>query len=179
MLKDHLEELVKVLDIDDDFITRVAKNITYVLKNGKKLLICGNGGSCAEAQHMATEFVGRYRKNRKGYPAIALSSSTDLTALSNDYGVDNIFARQVEALGNKGDCLIVFSTSGNSQNILTAIAYGKSYGLHTLAFLGKNKCYAKDFADLTFYIESDKTAIIQEAHQILVHEICEIVDKDL
>lgn len=149
-------------------------------KNGNKILIAGNGGSAADAQHFAAEFVGRYKKERKGYPALALTTDTScLTAWANDYDYETVFSRQVEALGKSGDIFVGISTSGNSKNILRAIEKAKNLGLHTVAILGKDGGIIKNIADITLLVPSNNTPRIQEAHIMLIHIICEEVEKDL
>ncbi|WP_293443675.1 D-sedoheptulose 7-phosphate isomerase [Persephonella sp.] len=147
------------------------------LKIGNKVLICGNGGSAADAQHFAAEIVGRFEKERKGYPAIALTTDTSaLTAIGNDYGFEHIFSRQVEALGKKGDILIGISTSGNSQNVINAVKVAKNMGIFTVGFLGKDGGKLKEIVDTAFIVNHQKTARIQEVHLTLEHAICNIID---
>lgn len=147
------------------------------LSMGNKILICGNGGSAADAQHFAAEIVGRFEKERKGYPAIALTTDTSaLTAIGNDYGFEHIFSRQVEALGKKGDILIGISTSGNSQNVIKAVEAAKDMGIFTVGFLGKDGGKLKDIVDTAFIVNHQKTARIQEVHLTLEHAICNIID---
>ena len=147
------------------------------LSMGNKVLICGNGGSAADAQHFAAEIVGRFEKERKGYPAIALTTDTSaLTAIGNDYGFEHIFSRQVEALGKKGDILIGISTSGNSQNVIKAVEVAKDMGIFTVGFLGKNGGKLKEIVDTAFIVNHQKTARIQEVHLTLEHAICNIID---
>ena len=147
------------------------------LRMGNKVLICGNGGSAADAQHFAAEIVGRFEKERKGYPAIALTTDTSaLTAIGNDYGFEHIFSRQVEALGRKGDILIGISTSGNSQNVINAVEVAKDLGIFTVGFLGKDGGKLKNIVDTAFVVNHQKTARIQEVHLTLEHAICNIID---
>ncbi len=147
------------------------------LNMGNKVLICGNGGSAADAQHFAAEIVGRFEKERKGYPAIALTTDTSaLTAIGNDYGFEHIFSRQVEALGKKGDILIGISTSGNSQNVIKAVEVAKGIGIFTVGFLGKDGGKLKEIVDTAFIVNHQKTARIQEVHLTLEHAICNIID---
>lgn len=141
-----------------------------------KVLLAGNGGSAADAIHLAEELMVRYQKPRKALAAIALLDGAALTCAGNDFGFDNIFSRQVEALGNRGDILVVFSTSGNSPNILRAIEQAKSQGLVTAAFLGRDGGKARGLCDIELIIQSDATARIQEAHQVLYHVLCEWID---
>ncbi len=147
------------------------------LKNGNKVLICGNGGSAADSQHFAAEIVGRFEAERKGFPAIALTTDTSaLTAIGNDYGFDKVFSRQVEALGEKGDILIGISTSGNSPNVIEAVKTGARLGMFTVGFLGKDGGKLKDLVDKAFIVRHSSTARIQEVHLVLEHTLCKIID---
>jgi D-sedoheptulose 7-phosphate isomerase len=147
------------------------------LKMGYKVLICGNGGSAADSQHFAAEIVGRFEKERKGFPAIALTTDTSaLTAIGNDYGFEHIFSRQVEALGQKGDILIGISTSGNSVNVIKAVEKAKELNMFTVGFLGKDGGKLKNIVDKAFIVRSDNIARIQEVHLTLEHAICKIID---
>ena len=166
----------KTLDALSTVISRVKK----CYADGNKILIAGNGGSAADAQHFAAEIVGRYKKERKGYPAIALTTDTSiLTAIANDYNFDVIFERQVEALGEKGDIFFALSTSGNSKNVIEGLKKAHAVGLTTVALSGRGGGKASALADVSIVIPSDETARIQEAHIMLVHIICEEVEKDL
>ena len=161
-------------------LINVVNIITNCVKNGGKVLICGNGGSAADSQHFAAELVGRFKLERKGLPAIALTTDTSvLTCMGNDYGYDSIFSRQVEALGNKGDVLIGFSTSGNSNNVITAIEEGKKKGLITIGFLGKDGGKLKDMVDVDLTFNYSETARTQEHHLMTYHLICEFVEKEM
>ncbi len=147
------------------------------LKNGNKVLICGNGGSAADSQHFAAEIVGRFEAERKAYPAIALTTDTSaLTAIGNDYGFEKVFSRQVEGLGQKGDILIGISTSGNSQNVIEAVKVAKEMGIFTVGFLGKDGGKLKDLVDKSFIVFHKSTARIQEVHLVLEHSLCKIID---
>lgn len=159
---------------------KVVKVINKCLKSGHKVLICGNGGSAADSQHFAAELVGRFKLERKGLPAIALTTdSSVLTCMGNDYGYDSIFRRQVEALGKKGDVLIGFSTSGNSKNVIDAIDEGKKNGLITIGFLGKDGGKLKKMVDYDFTFNYSETARVQEHHLMTYHLICEFVEKEM
>jgi D-sedoheptulose 7-phosphate isomerase len=142
-----------------------------------KVLTAGNGGSAADAIHLAEELVVRFHKPRRALAAIALCDSGNLTCAANDLGFDEVFARQVEALGNRGDVLIVFTTSGNSPNIIRAIETAKAGGLKTVAFIGKSGGKAKGHCDFEFLVPSQNTARVQEAHLVLYHALCEWIDE--
>ncbi len=150
------------------------------LRSGGKLLICGNGGSAAEAQHLAGELVGRYKGERRGLPAIALGAdSAIVTCIGNDYCFEDVFARQIQALGRSGDVLIVFTTSGDSPNVLRALATGREEGLKSIAFLGRDGGKAKDLADLVLLVRHHDTARAQEAHQFLLHCLMDGIEDGL
>ena len=143
-------------------------------------MLMGNGGSAADAQHIAAELVGRFKKERKAMPALALTVDTSsLTALGNDYGFDTIFERQVEALANKNDTVIGISTSGNSENIIRAVNKANSIGAFTIGLLGNDGGKLKDAVNLPIIIPSNDTARIQEVHITIGHIICEIIEEDL
>ena len=152
------------------------------LKNGKKLLLCGNGGSAADSQHIAAEFIIRlsHDLNRPAIPAIALTTDTSiLTAGGNDIGYENVFARTVEGLGNEGDILIAISTSGNSENVIKAVDTAKSKGMKIIGFLGGRGGKLKDLVDVAVIIPSPSTGRIQEGHITVAHIICEAVERKL
>jgi D-sedoheptulose 7-phosphate isomerase len=158
-------------------VTRAADLIEQCLRQGNKLLVCGNGGSAADASHFATEFVVRFTKNRRALPAICLASDSGiLTAAGNDYGFDEIFARQVAAFGQAGDVLICLTTSGKSKNLIRALEEAKARKLKTIAFLGRNGGSTIGIADVDLLVKSDSTARVQEAHQLLLHVLCEIIE---
>ncbi len=147
------------------------------LEAGYKILICGNGGSAADSQHFAAEIVGRFEKERKAFPAVALTTDTSaLTAIGNDYGFDKVFSRQVEALGEKGDILVGISTSGNSENVIKAVEKAKEMGIFTVGFLGKDGGKLKDIVDKAFIVRHSNTARIQEVHLTLEHTLCKIIE---
>jgi D-sedoheptulose 7-phosphate isomerase len=152
--------------------------IAEAIRNGGKVLFCGNGGSAADAQHYATELVARlYQRERPAMAAIALTTDTSaLTALANDYGFEKVFSRQVEALGKKGDVLVGLSTSGNSANVLQAIIEAKNRGLQIISFLGKGGKMA-ECSDLVLSVPSDNTMRIQEIHLALGHVLCKLVEE--
>ncbi len=144
--------------------------------NGGKLLVCGNGGSCADAMHLAEELVARFQKDRRGLAAIALTDPTVITCAANDFGFDKIFSRQVEALGRPGDVLIGLTTSGNSQNVLNAFDTARTIGMKTIAFLGKGGGKAKSTCDVELIVPADTAHRVQEGHKVLFHTLCEWAD---
>lgn len=141
-----------------------------------KVLTCGNGGSCADAIHLAEELSVRFAKDRKGLAAIALADGSAITCAANDYGWERVFSRQVEALGNPGDVLIGFTTSGNSQNVIAAIAAAKTIGMTTCVFLGKDGGQLKGVCDIELHVPHKLTHRVQEMHLLLYHTLCEWVD---
>jgi D-sedoheptulose 7-phosphate isomerase len=158
-------------------IESAARAILASLKIGGKVLIFGNGGSAADSQHFAAELVGRFKKERAPLPAIALTVNTSaLTAIANDYGYDVVFARQIEALGKKGDIAVGLSTSGNSKNVIEAFRKARKLGIVTIGLLGKDGGYLKDECDIAIVVRSDDTPRIQEAHITIIHILCEIID---
>ena len=149
------------------------------LLSGNKIMFCGNGGSAADAQHLAAELIGRFQKERRSLASIALTTDTSiLTAVANDYGYDEVFARQVEGLGRSGDVLIGISTSGNSANVVKAALKARDTGMHTIAFTGEGGGKLKDICDITFAVPSKVTARIQEMHIMVGHIICELVEEE-
>jgi phosphoheptose isomerase len=161
-------------------IARATDVAEQCLRSGNKLLVCGNGGSASDAAHFATELVVRFAGDRRAYPAICLAGEGGLlTAAGNDYGFDEIFARQVAAFGLEGDVLIVLTTSGKSKNVLRALQEAKSRKLQTIAFLGRDGGSTIGLADVDLLVACDSTARIQEAHQLLLHVLCEIVESRL
>jgi D-sedoheptulose 7-phosphate isomerase len=158
-------------------IDRAGDMILATLRGGGKLLVCGNGGSAAEAAHFATELVGRYAKTRRSLPAIALSSDGSLvTCIGNDFGFDQIFARQVSGLAHKGDLLVVLTSSGNSANVIAALHEAKKLGVDSIAFLGRGGGKAKGLATCELIIPGASGAAAQEAHLFLIHHFCERID---
>ncbi len=160
-----------------DIIERIGKTTVDALKNGKKILIAGNGGSAADAQHFAAELAGRFVKERKGLPSIALTTNTsNITAIGNDYGYDVVFSRQLEALGQAGDIFFGISTSGNSKNIIEAMKTAKKNNITTIALLGNDGGTIKNISDISLIIPSHNTARIQECHIMVIHIICKMID---
>ena len=161
-------------------IVTVAEHIINTLQNGGKVLTCGNGGSAADAQHFAAELVGRYRRERPGWSAIALTVDPSvLTSLCNDYGFDQIFARQVQALGRPGDILVAISTSGRSKNVLAAVETASALGIRTVGLTGQGTSQLGEIVDHHLPIPSTNTAFIQQAHIAVIHIICELVEERL
>ena len=161
-------------------IEKAAKLIIGALKNKKKILLAGNGGSSSQASHIAAEFVGRYKIERKGMPAIALSADLSaITSIGNDYGFDAVFERQLEALANEGDVFIALSTSGNSKNLIKAVEKAKELNAHVIGLLGKDGGKLKNTSKVEIIVPSDNTPRIQEAHLMILHIICELADKEL
>lgn len=158
-------------------IDRAGELMLATLRRGGKLLICGNGGSAAEAAHFATELVGRYARNRRSLPAVALSSDGSLlSCIGNDYGYEQTFARQIEGLAQPGDLVVVLTSSGNSGNILAALHAAKSRGLESVAFLGRGGGKAKGLATVDLVMPGQSGAAAQEAHLFLIHHFCELID---
>lgn len=163
-----------------DVIANAAKIVIDAYKGGGKVLLIGNGGSAADAQHIAGELVGRFKLERIGLPAIALSTNTSiLTALSNDYEYDTVFSRQLKALANDNDVLIAITTSGTSPNILKAVEVARSKSVKVIGLTGRNGGKLKDMADLTIIVPSNNTPRIQEAHITIGHIICDLVEREL
>ena len=174
-LENELFRSQEFISFIDDVVSVISKSFSK--KN--KLLICGNGGSAADSQHFAAELVGRFMRERKALPAIALTTDTSvLTAIGNDYGFDRVFERQVEALCVEGDVLLVISTSGNSKNQVNAILKAKELGVTTVALLGKTGGECLKLADYSYVVPSSESARIQEVHLFFEHLICELVEED-
>ena len=161
-------------------IEKAADSILTSLKNRGKVLICGNGGSAADSQHFAAELIGRYKKERNSIPAIALTCDTSiLTSIGNDYGFEKVFSRQVEGLGNKGDILVGISTSGESKNVVEAMAMARSRGLLTIGLLGCGGGRIAEACDLSVIVPCNDTPRIQEAHILIIHILCLIIEEEL
>jgi D-sedoheptulose 7-phosphate isomerase len=176
-------EVKQALLLDANFrelVAQAAMQIVKSLRAGGKVLFFGNGGSAADAQHLAAEFTGRYLKERRALPALALhGNSSAVTAIGNDYGFDLVFARQLEALGKDGDVAVGISTSGNSRNVLRALEVAKSKGIYTVALTGASGGAMKNLADCILCIPSEETPRIQECHILTGHIICEIAEEML
>jgi len=164
----------------DAHVDQAINACVYSLRDGGKLMLCGNGGSAADSQHLAAEFTGRFIKDRPPIAAIALSTDTSaLTCIANDYSFDAIFARQVQAIGKPGDCLIAISTSGNSGNVLAAVAAAKALGITCIGLLGRDGGKLKAECDIAIVVPSQVTARIQEAHILIGHSLCGAVEQQL
>lgn len=179
-LQEH-QQLFHILEIELTLpITRLAERLIETFRIGNKLLIMGNGGSAADAQHFAGELVSRFRMERPGLPAIALSTDTSIiTAIGNDYGFERIFSRQIEALATPGDAVIGISTSGNSPNIRKALEAAQQAGCTTIGLLGKDGGNIKDLCDIPLIIPSNDTPRIQEAHIAIIHILCDLIEQGL
>jgi len=161
-------------------LNKAADTLLQCLLGGGKILVCGNGGSAGDAQHFAAEIVGRFEKERRAYPAVALTTDTSiLTAVGNDYGYQEVFARQVEGLGRPGDTLLGISTSGQSPNIARAVGCARSLGIQTLALLGKDGGALKDQVDQAIVVGHPATARIQEAHIFILHYWADRIERGL
>ncbi|TFH00459.1 MAG: SIS domain-containing protein [Candidatus Thorarchaeota archaeon] len=179
LAESDIEKIIGILQhIDFARIISIAQRIAEALEKGAKVMLCGNGGSASQAQHLAAELVCRFKFERRAFDARALTTDTSiLTAQANDSGFDTVFERQVEACGLRGDILIGLSTSGNSQNIINAIRMAKQMGLYTIAFTGEDReSSIAAIADEVLYVESPDTPRIQEAHLVIGHIVCEIVE---
>ncbi len=171
---------IKVAEFLSDKIEAAVIKIADAYRNGKKMILAGNGGSAADAQHIAAEFVVRYKMERRALPAIALNTDTSvLTATGNDYHFDQIFSRQMEGHGQQGDVFIAITTSGNSPNILRAVEVAKKIGVYTIGLTGKGGGKLKDLADLAIVIPSDSTERIQESHITIGHIISNLAEKEI
>ncbi len=177
----HLETIKTVIESDlSNLLENASKIVIEALKNGNKVILFGNGGSAADAQHIAAELIGRYKSERRGLPGIALTTDTSaLTAIGNDYGYDRVFDRQVEALANKGDILIGISTSGNSANVINAFKIGQEIGCKTIGFSGRDGGEMNSFCDINLVVPSNDTPRIQEMHILFGHTICQLIDNEL
>lgn len=173
----HLEVAKKTLEELQSYIYTASVIATETIKNGNKILLFGNGGSAADAQHIAAELTGRYKTTRRGLPAIALTTDTSaLTAISNDFGYEDVFARQVEALAKSGDLLIGISTSGTSPNVVKALKLGREIGCKCVGFSGKNGGVMGEYSDVNIIVPSHDTPRIQEMHILIGHIICQAID---
>ena len=174
----HIQTAQKMPELAQT-IQKAALLAIQTLKHGNKILICANGGRSADAQHIAAELTGRYKRERRGLSAIALTTDTSaLTAIGNDYGYDVVFSRQFEALAQKGDLLWGISTSGNSTNVLNALKLAKKMECNTLGFSGRNGGEMKEWCDILLISPSEDTPRIQEMHILMAHLICVLIEKE-
>lgn len=183
LLETNAQELTGLIENLPSYgpqVAAAADVLCSALRRGNKILACGNGGSAADASHFTTEFVCRFDKDRRPYPAISLGAhGGDLTAIGNDYDFKDVFARQVEAFGQKEDVLVVFSTSGRSENVRRALIAAEEIGLTTISFLGNDGGSCKGLARVEVLVPSAKTARVQEMHKLLLHTLCELVEEQL
>jgi len=177
-IETHKRMLAALKQSDIEAIADAAEAITKALKQGGTVYLCGNGGSAADAQHIASELVGRFSRERKALAAVALSTDTSiLTSIANDYAYEQVFARQVEALVGEGDILWAFSTSGSSANVIAAAQLAKEKGACVLAFTGRDNSKLEQIADICFCADAESTARSQEIHQLAYHIICDLVEQ--
>ena len=181
IIQKHIKSHLKTIDNNfyeiSQCIKTIAKEIKKTLKNKKTIFFVGNGGSAADCEHMAGELVGRYKKNRKPYKALSLTTDTSvITCIANDFGFDKIFERQLQGLGQKGDLLIAFSTSGNSKNIINVLKMAKNLNIKSICLLGKSGGMCKKISDYNYIVPSNSTANIQEVHHLIGHIFCSLVD---
>lgn len=175
-LKGHLELFRRLAELSPA-VEEASGLLASTLSAGCKVMLCGNGGSAADSQHLAAEFTGRFVRDRKPLAAVALSTDTSaLTCIANDYSFDEVFSRQVAALGRAGDCLLAISTSGNSPNVIRAAEAARSAGVRTIGLLGKGGGKLLALCDVPIVVPSDTTARIQEAHIFLGHTLCAMVE---
>ena len=181
LIKSMIEESAEVKKLILSLSPQIEQAVNMIinaLKNNKKIFLAGNGGSASQSSHIAAEFVGRYNIERKGLPAIALTADLSaITAIGNDYGFDAIFERQLEALGNDDDVFIALSTSGNSPNIIKAVEKAKKMNIKVIGLLGKDGGKLKNTSNVEIIVPSENTPRIQEAHLMILHIICELVEK--
>jgi D-sedoheptulose 7-phosphate isomerase len=172
--------LASLLDQHEAAFNQSAEIFASALKQGNTIFWCGNGGSAAESSHLAVELIGRFKNNRRPLPSVSLNSDTSaLTCIANDFGYDEIFARQLEGLAKPGDVLVVLSTSGKSENVLRALKKAKELGVASIALLGKGGGPAANLADHRIIIESSETARIQEIHLLIGHTFCEFAEMEM
>jgi D-sedoheptulose 7-phosphate isomerase len=180
ILGETIDLLTTVRGGDLRSLTRAVDAIAEAFGNGQALLVFGNGGSAADAQHFVTEFVGRYQRERRAVPALALTADTSLmTAVANDYGFERVFARQIEAFGAPGDIAFGITTSGNSPNVVEGLKAASERGMVTIALTGRDGGAAGQLADIHLNVPHAATARVQEAHIVLLHVICELVEEGL
>jgi D-sedoheptulose 7-phosphate isomerase len=176
-IAEHLA-VIRMLSVQQPLLEQIAESMSAAISAGRKILWCGNGGSAADAQHLAAELVGRFRRERRGLPSIALTTNTSiLTAIGNDYGYEHTFRRQVEALCVAGDVLVGISTSGNSRNVSLALEAARDLGAITIAFTGQGGGAAAEIAAFTLRVPSAETPRIQEAHILCGHLLCDWIER--
>ena len=178
--EEHVFLVKRFFEAQGERVSEVADALVRTLQNGNKILIFGNGGSAADAQHIASELVGRFQHDRPGLPAIALTTDPSvLTSVANDYGFEFLFARQIEALGQKGDAAIAISTSGRSANIREGLLAARAKGMVTIGLLGKEGGQAREMVDHALVVDGQKTARVQEVHILIGHILCEAIEHEL
>ena len=176
-IKDHYKLIENNQDKISNCIKKISNEIINTLKKKNTIFFAGNGGSAADCEHLAGELVGRYKKNRKPYKAISLTTDTSvITCIANDFGYEKIFERQLQGLGKKGDLLIVFSTSGKSQNIVNVLKMAKKLNIQSISLLGNDGGLCKKLASYSYVVPSTSTAHIQEIHHLIGHIFCSLVD---
>ncbi len=180
-ISNHIENHLKVIKNNFNEINNCIYEITNIIKktykNKNTFFLAGNGGSASDCEHIAGELVGRFKKKRKPYKAISLTTDTSvITCIANDFGYEKIFERQLEANGRKGDLLLVMSTSGKSKNIINALKIAKRKKINTIALLGNNGGYCNNIADYSYIVPSNNTAVIQEVHHLIGHSFCNLLD---
>ena len=180
-LEEYLDESIRIAKYQKTLknkIIKLSENLLAALNSGNKIMFCGNGGSASDSQHAAAEFVGRFKLDRKPMAAIALTTDTSIiTSIGNDYGYDQVFSKQVEALGKPGDYLIGITTSGKSKNIISALSYAKKNKINTVALTGDNIEDIKDFADLIISIPSKETGVVQQAHITVLQLVAGLIEE--
>lgn len=178
-IAEHLELLQRLDAIAPD-VDRAGELLATALQSGAKIMICGNGGSAADSQHIASELTGRFVNDRRPLAALALTTDTSaLTCISNDYAYEQVFTRQVLGLGRPGDCLIGISTSGNSGNVISAVKAARDNGIRTIGLLGRDGGQLRDLVDLPVVVPSKVTARIQEMHLLIAHTLCGLIEEHL
>ena len=183
--RDHIRESIRIGErlLGDEFIdliATIAEVINDAYRKGNKVILFGNGGSAADAQHLAAEFVGKYLCDRKALPAVALTvNGSSLTAIGNDFGFDRVFARQLEAVGVAGDIVLGISTSGKSRNVIAALQTAKAQGMITVGFTGGDGGRIKEIVDYFLCVPSEHTPAIQQAHMVIGHAVCALVERKL
>ena len=182
-IEESISESVRIINNSITLSNNIEKSILEIintLKNGKKIILFGNGGSAADAQHIAAELIGRFKLKRNSLPAISLTTdSSTITSIANDFSFDEIFSRQCESLVSNGDIVIGISTSGNSKNVFNGLKVCKTIGATTIGLLGNDGGIIKDIVDIPITVESSSTSNIQEAHRVIYHIICQIVESEM